>query len=44
MQWIEAILNVSAFAAFIGIANAWPEHRESAEGGNTRDKSGARFN
>jgi len=24
MQWIEALINVSAFAAFIGIARAWP--------------------
>ena len=26
MQWIEAIINISAFAGFIGIASAWPEN------------------
>jgi hypothetical protein len=25
MQWIEALINLSAFAGFIGIAQAWPE-------------------
>jgi hypothetical protein len=25
MQWIEALINVSAFAGFIGVANAWPK-------------------
>jgi hypothetical protein len=26
MQWIEALINVSAFAGFIGLASAWPEN------------------
>jgi hypothetical protein len=25
MQWIEALINLSAFAGFIGIAQTWPE-------------------
>jgi hypothetical protein len=25
MQWIEALLNVSAFVVFIGVATHWPE-------------------
>jgi hypothetical protein len=25
MQWIEALLNVSAFVAFVGVATHWPE-------------------
>jgi hypothetical protein len=25
MQWIETLINVSAFAGFVGIATAWPE-------------------
>jgi hypothetical protein len=25
MQWIEALLNVSAFAGFVGVANCWPK-------------------
>ena len=24
MQWIEALINISALAGFIGVANAWP--------------------
>jgi hypothetical protein len=28
MQWIEALINVSAFAGFIGIASAWPENNQ----------------
>jgi len=27
MQWIEALINVSAFAGFIGLASNWPETR-----------------
>jgi hypothetical protein len=28
MQWIEALINVSALAGFIGIASCWPtQHR-----------------
>jgi hypothetical protein len=25
MQWIEALINVSAFAGFLGVANCWPK-------------------
>jgi hypothetical protein len=25
MQWIEALINVSAFAGFIGVATHWPK-------------------
>jgi hypothetical protein len=25
MQWIEALLNVSAFVVFVAIATHWPE-------------------
>jgi hypothetical protein len=32
MQWIEALINVSAFAGFIGIANAWPEINQESRG------------
>ena len=24
MQWIEAIINVSALAGFVGVASCWP--------------------
>jgi hypothetical protein len=24
MQWIEALINISALAGFVGVANAWP--------------------
>jgi hypothetical protein len=24
MQWVEALINVSAFAGFLGIATHWP--------------------
>jgi hypothetical protein len=27
MQWIEAIINVSALAGFVGVANCWPKTR-----------------
>jgi hypothetical protein len=30
MLWIEAFINVSAFAGFIGIANAWPDEDRDA--------------
>jgi hypothetical protein len=26
MQWIEALINVSAFVGFVGIATHWPMH------------------
>jgi hypothetical protein len=26
MQWIEALINVSAFVGFIGVATHWPEN------------------
>jgi hypothetical protein len=29
MQWIEALINVSAFAAFIGVANHWPQSQQA---------------
>jgi hypothetical protein len=29
MQWIEALINVSAFAAFIALATHWPEPRQA---------------
>jgi hypothetical protein len=25
MQWIEALINLSAFAGFIGLASTWPD-------------------
>jgi hypothetical protein len=25
MQWIEALINVSALAGFVGIASCWPK-------------------
>jgi hypothetical protein len=25
MQWIEALINVAAFAGFIGLATHWPQ-------------------
>ena len=25
MQWIEALINVSAFAGFLGVASCWPK-------------------
>jgi hypothetical protein len=25
MQWIEALINVAAFAGFIGVATHWPK-------------------
>jgi hypothetical protein len=31
MQWIEALLNVSAFVAFVGIATQWPENQPPAD-------------
>jgi hypothetical protein len=31
MQWIEALINVSAFAGFIGVATHWPK-RQHADG------------
>jgi len=27
MQWIEALINVSAFAGFLGLASYWPTGR-----------------
>jgi hypothetical protein len=35
MQWIEALINLSAFAAFIGIAQAWPEGQRRPENQRT---------
>jgi hypothetical protein len=29
MQWIEALVNVSAFAGFIGLVTHWPEARQA---------------
>jgi hypothetical protein len=29
MQWIEALINVSAFAGFLGVASYWPNGRHS---------------
>jgi hypothetical protein len=29
MQWIEAIVNLSAFAGFIGLATHWPDTQRS---------------
>jgi hypothetical protein len=29
MQWIEALINISALAGFIGVANAWPENHQN---------------
>jgi hypothetical protein len=29
MQWIEALINVSALACFIGVASCWPVDRSS---------------
>jgi hypothetical protein len=29
MQWIEALINVCAFAGFIGLATHWPETRRA---------------
>jgi hypothetical protein len=29
MQWIEALVNLSAFAGFIGLATHWPDRRQS---------------
>ena len=29
MQWIEALINLSAFAGFIGLATHWPETRQA---------------
>jgi hypothetical protein len=26
MQWIEALINVSAFVAFVGVATHWPKN------------------
>jgi hypothetical protein len=26
MQWIEALINVSAFVAFVGVATHWKKH------------------
>jgi hypothetical protein len=25
MQWIEALINVSALAGFVGVASCWPK-------------------
>jgi hypothetical protein len=25
MQWIEALINFSAFVGFLGVANGWPK-------------------
>jgi hypothetical protein len=27
MQWIEALINVSALVGFVGVATLWPENR-----------------
>jgi len=29
MQWIEALINVSAFAGFLGLASYWPNGRQN---------------
>jgi hypothetical protein len=29
MQWIEALINVSAFAGFIGVATHWPKNHQT---------------
>jgi hypothetical protein len=29
MQWIEALINLSAFAGFVGLATHWPETRRA---------------
>jgi hypothetical protein len=39
MQWIEALINVLAFAAFIGVANHWPNAQPN--GGNQAGLSNA---
>jgi hypothetical protein len=29
MQWIEALINVSAFVGFVGIATHWPKNHRT---------------
>jgi hypothetical protein len=29
MQWIEALINVSAFVGFVGIATHWPKNHQA---------------
>jgi hypothetical protein len=29
MQWIEALINMFAFAGFVGVANCWPKHQSA---------------
>jgi hypothetical protein len=29
MQWIEALINMSAFAGFIGVATHWPTNHQT---------------
>ena len=31
MQWIEALINVSALAGFVGIASYWPKGGQADE-------------
>ena len=33
MLWIEAIINISAFAGFIGLANRYPRDNRSTDEG-----------
>jgi hypothetical protein len=33
MQWIEALINVSALVGFVGVATHWPKNAP-ADGGN----------
>jgi hypothetical protein len=33
MLWIEAIINISAFAGFIGLANRYPKDEQSTDEG-----------
>jgi hypothetical protein len=34
MQWIEALINVSALAGFVGVASCWPAQHPSDEIGS----------
>jgi hypothetical protein len=29
MQWIEALINVSALVGFVGVATHWPQHHRT---------------
>jgi hypothetical protein len=29
MQWIEALINIFAFAGFIGVATCWPKKQQT---------------